>query len=165
MISHQNLILRHCCHSPQPFDRSLFDPIQDYGWIKPKGGLWTSPVDSAWGWRDWCESEAFGDCSHHFDLEFAGTVLTIDSVAELTDMEWTKTTHISTPQFEKLMAKGIDAIHLTVRGQEETRFSYPYHLYGWDCETVLVMNVDSVKSASSMTIAAPNNLVTKPPGD
>ena len=42
------------------FLTSKFNPIKnrlDLG--KPSGGLWASPVNSPFGWRDWCECESF----------------------------------------------------------------------------------------------------------
>ena len=45
--------------------------------------------------------------------------------------------------FEKMLSDGIDAIYLTEKGEQETRFESP-GLYGWDCECVLVMNPDCI---------------------
>lgn len=33
-----------------------------------------------------------------------------------------------------------EAIWLTAKGQSETHYSNPTNLYGWDCESVLIMN-------------------------
>lgn len=44
----------------------------------------------------------------------------------------------------ELLAKNYDAIWLTENGQSETHLYYPINLYGWDCETVLIMNPYSV---------------------
>ena len=48
------------------------------------------------------------------------------------------------PDFEKLLKDGYSAIWLTERGQTETRFSFPSTLYGWDVETVLILDKNSV---------------------
>ena len=40
--------------------------------------------------------------------------------------------------FEKI-AENYDAIWLTEKGMQETRWSNP-DLYGWDCETFLILN-------------------------
>ena len=46
--------------------------------------------------------------------------------------------------FERMLVDGVDAIFLTEHGQWETRWSNPRHLYGWDVESLLVMNPDIV---------------------
>ena len=28
-------------------------------WVKPMGGLWGSPLNSAYGWKQWCEDNNF----------------------------------------------------------------------------------------------------------
>jgi hypothetical protein len=48
--------------------------------------------------------------------------------------------------FEGMKGNGIDAIWLTEAGQWETRHTYPRNLYGWDCETIFIMNESCVKS-------------------
>ena len=41
------------------FDEDLFLPIKNKRWEKPDGGLWTSPKNSKWGWKDWWISSEF----------------------------------------------------------------------------------------------------------
>lgn len=42
------------------FEISKFDkPRNRECFCKPFGGLWSSPENSTWGWRDWCEAENF----------------------------------------------------------------------------------------------------------
>ena len=45
------------------YNPELVQPIKNENWAKPKGGLWTSPVNSEWGWKHWCEAESFRDCN------------------------------------------------------------------------------------------------------
>ena len=125
-------------------DISKIRPInnQDYR-NKPSGGLWSSPINSNFGWKDWCECEQFqlDRLETHFTFSFNGNVLTINSPGDLYQMPWIATNEpffIQYPDFEKL-AKSFDAIWLTDLGQDSTRFSKP-NLYGWDCESVLIMN-------------------------
>lgn len=49
--------------------------------------------------------------------------------------------------FESI-AKDYDAIKLTESGERETRFSVP-SLYGWDIESMLIMNYDIIKNQKS----------------
>lgn len=131
----------------------LFTPIKNK-WVKPLGGLWTSPVDSSYGWKDWCESNDFsnGDNNLSFTVELKSNakILVID------DLRTLKLLSISYPfghrilgefgeylNFERI-AKEYDAIHLTDRGQSETHLSTPVKLYGWDCESVLILNPEVI---------------------
>jgi len=43
------------------------------------------------------------------------------------------------PDYEECATR-YDAIHLTDRGQWATRMTHPKNLYGWDCESVLILN-------------------------
>ena len=69
------------------FNPNKMEPIKNDNWIKPKGGLWTSPIDSNWGWKDWCESENFRECSkeNSFTLKLHdwAKICVIDSVSDL----------------------------------------------------------------------------------
>jgi hypothetical protein len=124
-------------------------PVRN-GEIKPKGGLWSSPVGAEYGWRWWCE-----EADYHVDLldQFftfwiKGRVLKIDSVDEMMRMPWKpvddRYPSLTRPDFERMRYSGIDAIWLTSNGERETRLSVPHNLYGWDCETVYVMNPDCI---------------------
>jgi hypothetical protein len=132
------------------YNPALFKTIADaLGWqAKPRGGLWTSPVNSDFGWADWCKSEDFRThaLKDYFDLDFQGELLVIDSEADLEKIPWVDLGELTYfPIFMPLVLCGIDGLHLTWKGQRETRFSRPKNLYGWDCETVLVFNPDSIK--------------------
>ena len=151
LIEHEPLKVRMRLihYGSSEYNRKSFRPISDkVAWNKPDGGLWTSPVGSEWGWSDWCKAEDFGDLSKHFELDFFGTVLTIDSVGDLDKFHWFDggglPLHVS---FTSLCVKPFvyDAIHLTEKGEQATRLTSPKHLYGWDCETVLILNPDSIK--------------------
>jgi len=133
----------------ESFQRVLFEPIKNREWIKPHGGLWSSPIDSELGWADWCKSNDYGNLSQSFEFEFEGNVFVIDSYDDalsapiLTcDVLDYKKHYID---FEKLIALGYDAVWLTECGEYETRnFNRPLSLYGWDCESVLIMNPDCI---------------------
>lgn len=137
------LRLRH--YGNTHYNRDLIKPICDVPFRnKPKGGLWTSPVDSEYGWCDWSKDNEYGDLSSHFDLDFEGTVFEIDSVEDMNDLPWIEQGNMHFVSFEPLVFMGYDAIHLTAKGEQETRLIYPKDLYGWDCETVLVMNRNAI---------------------
>lgn len=125
------------------FDRARFVPVQNRQHVKPFGGLWASPVDCAYGWREWCTAEDYGNLESSFQTLYKGHTLIIDSLADLTDMIWQRTYYCGWPDYEAMLHEGIAGIYLTERGQIETRFSIP-GLYGYDCECVLVLNPDCV---------------------
>ena len=128
-----------------------FGKIANSGWVKPKGGLWTSPVGSEYGWEEWCRSENFRPeslaKSFLLRMKADSKILIIDTLEDL----------VKLPIIEKgegfygrmyldfeIISNKFDAIWLTVNGQWETRLSRPMNLYGWYCETVLIMNKESV---------------------
>jgi hypothetical protein len=137
-------------HRPQ---KELFkSPSNGHHFIKPTGGMWTSSlIDWEHGsdWVRWCLEEQF---SHGSDNQFPSWLLTpedgvrvytVDGFKDLQELHSAGFTfkpyegleHFTGLNFEAL-AGVYDAIHLTERGQAETRFSVP-NLYGWDCESVL----------------------------
>lgn len=123
------------------FDSGKFERIANRDFVKPSGGLWASPVDARFGWREWCNSETFGNLKSQFEFYYSGNVMRIDSLADVQQMPYRKVFgKFEYPDFEAIERTGIDAIWLTERGEQQTRFSFPRNLYGWDCECVLVMN-------------------------
>lgn len=127
------------------YEKDRFNTIKNHTFgHKPAGGLWTSPIDSKYGWKDWCKNEDFGDLSKSFKLDFKGDLLVIDSIADLNSLPW-----ISVGSFSRILFQNLDcdAIYLTEKGEFETRHNQPRSLYGWDCESVLIMNPDSICEA------------------
>ena len=111
---------------------------------KPEFGLWTSPIDSKYGWKEWCKEENFRDCNkdESFIIEInIDKMLVIDKEPDLKKIPFLKSkySYISGIDFEKLV-KQYDAIHLTIEGELSTRWLNENNLYGWDCECVLILN-------------------------
>lgn len=106
-------------------------------------GLWASPLNSSYGWKDWCYEEGFRKCeesnSFVFTLKESAKVLTIDKKEDLIGLPTCSTRYGIQLDFEKL-SKEFDAILLTEEGQYRTRHGHPINLYGWDCECILVLN-------------------------
>lgn len=124
------------------FDPEKFLPISDVPYRnKPTGGLWTSPVGAEYGWKEWTTDEEFKRSDEFFEVNFKGTVLTIDSAQDMEKLPWIEQRDMHFISFQACAVGFVyDAIHLTTKGQIETRYTDPTSLYGWDCETVLVMN-------------------------
>lgn len=131
--------------------------IKNSNWVKPNGGLWTSPIGSEYGWKDWCEAEQFRDCieSESFKLQFIENVklYKIDTLQDLKSLPLTSIPGMPRgmmdfPDFE-MISKHYNGIWLTVNGQHETRFSHPLSLYGWDCESILILDSKCCKQLNS----------------
>jgi len=123
----------------------------DGNFIKPIGGLWCSPVDSKFGWRDWCKCESYDsiDSKHKviLDVDISHFII-IDKQEDTNKLIWHEVIreHYAI-NFEKMKEKGINGIYLTEEGQYNTRYIYPKGLYGWDCESIVILNESSIISA------------------
>jgi len=134
------------------FDPSLFEEISNREMTrnKPKGGLWTSPVDSEYGWKEWCKDENFRDCSKDesfiISLKEDTHILEINNRIDLEEFEWIINAEwdwLNGIDFEELKSR-YDAVHLTDTGQWATRGYGEKNLYGWDCESVLILNKECI---------------------
>lgn len=131
------------------FDKALFKPIKNHALLsKPDGGLWASPIDSEYGWKDWCVSESFRDCNEDdsfiFILATGAKVMILDSVDKLVLVPHVEQEHSVTWQcldFEKIVELGYDAI-LYLQSEDHRLYM---ELYGWDCDSLLVLNPDIVE--------------------
>ena len=134
-----------------------------YGFTKPSGGLWASPLALHNNYvSDWHEcSEMMGFTippeACVFEFKKDARVFIIDSqpdlmklfqiVGDYTPVELDfELTRMKTLDFEKA-SKLYDVIYLTERGQLTTRLPIEnpsYNLYGWDCESCVVLNFDVI---------------------
>jgi hypothetical protein len=141
-------------YGAEDFDPSRILPIQNSvicGGVKPCGGLWTSPANSEYGWAEWCRDQDFGlsDLMKSFFLIYRGRTLVVDSLEDcvaLPRVYLDETRRREVVDFESLTLQ-VDAIHLTLAGEKRTRYTDP-GLYGWDCESVLVLNPHSLMAFS-----------------
>lgn len=128
------------------FDKNKFKPIKNK-WIKPGGGLWSSPVGSEHSWSNWCLREEYdlGRLLTGFRFDFTGSVFVINCEKDLDKLTWRVIGSYEYPDFEEL-ARRYDAFWLTEAGEKLTRDINRRSFYGWDCETVLVMNASCVSN-------------------
>ena len=132
------------------FNKSMFVKIKNvnYG-TKPKGGLWASNINAKYGWKEWCNANTFRDCnkknSFTFTISDDAKVLLIDSVSVLRPLPKIKdeTDFIFSSwcllDFEKL-AEAYDAIEVNISSDSDLY----YQLYGWDCDSIVIMNPEVV---------------------
>jgi hypothetical protein len=143
------------------FDKKLFLPIGKSSWRKPTGGLWTSPINSNYGWKQWCKDEHFykKNLKKSFKLQLKSNARIL-LIHCLSDLKRLKSNYLLPPHLVKktfgddfntrfpdfeYYSKKYDAIWLTEQGRWKTRLTRPYTLYGWDMETVFIMNPNCFK--------------------
>ena len=130
------------------FDPYLFCPISNRGqWVKPTGGLWASPIDASFGWKDWNRDSRFVTCND--DNSFTFTLKDGARLLVIADNDFLKKLPQITAEymhdlwcmldFEKL-SEDYDAIELVLSADSRLYWS----LYGWDCDSILVMNPNVV---------------------
>ena len=139
---------RYIHYGHTKFDKSIFTKIKNSDFLtKPTGGLWASNVNAERGWKDWCESENFRKCkeehSFSFSLSDNAKVLYINYIDDLKYLPKVESKFgISTwilLDFEKL-EKVYDAIEVNISND----YNLYYALYGWDCDSILIMNPDVI---------------------
>jgi hypothetical protein len=139
------------------FDKEKFVPISNRQWIKPNGGFWASPVSAERSWRKWCEDEQFVDdleeydkCCFHFNLSDSAKVLHIRHTNDLENLPTEPAPYMCGLfgtiflDFEALKNQGYDAIELHI---SECGALYNA-MYGWDCDSILIMNPDIINERS-----------------
>jgi hypothetical protein len=133
--------------------------MKDEGyWCKPIGGIWASPVHSDFGWKEWLsENSSFSDrikfdklIPVELDVDISKFII-INNPKDLDKLSWYKflpddpISRIENIDFEKMKREGVEGIFLTEQGQKSTWMPYIQtgsfrNLYGWDCESLLIMN-------------------------
>lgn len=134
-------------YGAKAFDKKLFNKITNkYSWMnKPGGGLWTSPIKSNHSWLKWCEENEYREYEYdncfYITLKDNAKILKVDSIDDLKGLPLIKTTILEKDfiDFKKLYDV-YDCIWLTEIGETSTRYTNPLSLYGWDCESVFIMN-------------------------
>lgn len=112
------------------------------GRFKPYDAFWTSTlVAGSSAWADWCREEAYQDVDamywHQLTPSPAARIYVIDTLADLAALveAYPSTVCGYTYPDWAAVSRDYDGVHLTGSGQVATRFSRPYNLYGWDCES------------------------------
>jgi hypothetical protein len=140
-------------YGAKQYEFEKFNQIQNISYfVKPKGGLWGSPVDAKYGWKEWNELNDYVKCDENNSFRFAlkkdAKVAVIDTEDKLrllpdADMPPISPKHYNDRKyidFEKLVELGYDAIEVLI---SECQSLYDT-LLGWDCDSVLVLNKDAI---------------------
>lgn len=142
-------------YGAKQFDPLLNFPIKnEHCWVKPEGGLWASRINASFGWKDWCAREEFrdckDDCSFKFVMRDENKIAVISTLAQLRRLPHIENSIIRSSyliDFEKCLRIGIDAIELCWYGEEFEKVASGdlyFELYGWDCDSIVVLNPDAV---------------------
>lgn len=118
---------------------------------KPNFGFWGSPVDTDWGWKDWCKSEYFClesfDKSFRFRLKNGSRILKVRMVKDV--IKYTYERRIYSPsmncyfndgygiKFYEIMRK-YDGLELIHGDHYHELHSGPF--YTWDCDSIVIWN-------------------------
>lgn len=152
-------------------DKNKFDNISNslVRMNKPDGGLWLSPKleDGKYisSWERWCkENRALYLLSNNYisiDLRADARIFVIDSyecfkeMIEIygeKDIDYFMFKTFVSPDFENV-SKRYDGIYLTEKGFNETHMpiqrDFRFNLYGWDCSSLLLFNIDCIESYES----------------
>lgn len=152
---------RYIHHGSSKFCAKAFVPITNLDVRnKPLGGLWASPSDAEYGWFEWSMQNGFftDRLKKSFEFELSQDVkileLTPDNVWDLPTQESVGLWDIRKRQeshygmvmgvdFEAL-AKEYDVLECSITKHPRLYWS----LYGWDCDSILVLNPSVIVEVS-----------------
>ena len=138
------------------FDASRFEPVHNAALTnKPLGGLWASP-EGGYGWKEWNDDNQYRECNpdnaFRFRISDQARVLVVQSTEDVAALLRQHPADVRLDglsmfgiasilggmDFEALCGK-YDAVLVFIN--QETY----YALYGWDCDTLLVLNPDIIE--------------------
>ena len=131
------------------FQKEKFVSIKNrFGLIKPLGGLWASPTNAACGWYDWCmcdgykvEDNEYWESSFYFTFKENSNVFQLPSIPSVIPLSYLD----YSIDFEGCLEMGYDAIELHLFDRDEYIEDLHWLLYGWDCDSILVLNPESIE--------------------
>lgn len=118
--------------------------------MKPAPGtcLWGSPLHTLFGWRKWADEHypERTDFSKYFCFDFQpwARVMLINSPQDYENCP--KIGIVKCIDFEAIYRSGFSAIWLTSLGLISSTDNFDMYMgfYGWDCDSVAVLNPDSI---------------------
>lgn len=134
------------------FDKNRFKSVKNIShFSKPSGGLWASDINAKFGWKGGNEYEHFMECEEFNSFKFKLSdsakvllILNVDSVKLLPQQEDSRSIFYGTreyhPDWEKIAEQGYDAVEFILSNDGRLYWS----LYGWDCDSLLVLNPDII---------------------
>ena len=137
------------------FNKERFRKIENRdAFNKPSGGFWASRDGAEYGWKEWNENNCFATCNENnkivFQLAENARVLELHSVmdAKMMKNEYQAPNTYGLPTFGFVdfidfegIAKDYDAIEFFL---SDDGGLYD-EMYGWDCDSILILNPDVVE--------------------
>ena len=140
-------------HYGGDFNIERFEKVRNRPFTnKPFGGFWASAEDAKYGWKQWCRQNEFDMHRLKYVSRFkinTDKVLIIDTVEkafalperqEYPEEHCIRISYPILPDFEKLMEE-YDVIDFRISKDKRLYRA----LYGWDCDSILVMNPDVIR--------------------
>lgn len=132
------------------YDQKSFKPIQ-YGGItatlnKCHNGLWACPLESTYGWKEWCEKEEFfiGNNLFTFKLKDNAKIYVIDNYEDLEKISTLKDRFgMRYINFKQLLDNNYDGIYASENAVKSLRYINDgsiQDLSSWDVESLCVFN-------------------------
>jgi hypothetical protein len=125
-------------------------PVKNLPWrlSKPTGGFWVSPINSKYDWKSWCLFQDFNVnyLTKSLNIKFKkdAKVFKINDIKDIERLPTIICYEIKYVDYEKV-SETWDALWLTSRGVNTVLWkTYPSPLHGWDCESVLILNSNSI---------------------
>lgn len=132
------------------FNKGMFNPIVNEPFFsKPIGGLWASRTNTKTGWIDWCIGEEFcldkyNDNFFTFDLSPDARILTINHLYDLKSLPKLKIGSGNFMEQQYLDFEELAKMYDTIEVFVSEDYDLYYALYGWDCDSILIMNPDII---------------------
>jgi len=142
------------------FNPDYFKPITNIPMCnKPDGGLWASPNNSGRSWLNWLEENGYLIDPTEFFLFTLSDSAKVYHIYTRADVEALPRQQLPEPyhsilkdsifpDFEALLNSGYDAIefHLSEepKADKGIGFGLYFSLYGWDCDSLLVLNPQKI---------------------
>ena len=141
------------------YGSDTFEP-RNYGSMKLRclsydkpTGLWASPIDSEWSWKDWCFSNNFHterfDKSFQFTLKDDTKILKINRPEDISDYVIVIDELSFSPEFP-FYGLDLDRIYTEYDAMEVTMSDHwgDMHnhriFYTWDCDSIVIWNREKI---------------------
>lgn len=147
------------------YDQKEFKPIEydDVYTIENKCryGLWGCPIDSNFGWKEWCEKEEFfiGNDLFTFKLKDNAKIYVVNNYEDLERISTLKDRFgRGSINFKELLANNYDGIYVTENAIKSLRFlkGNVQDLSCWNVESVCIFNPNVIIPLSQEKVKQPS---------